>query len=164
MTDDFDPPSPKAKHPDDNRVPPPQTVGQPWRSDQPNEPITGSYLVPASMKDVKTLRADVDAGFKLNEIKTVVAIVVASLGIIFGAWRVVLSEAHAQTDAGIAPATEKLRVVAEDLAAHKREEAERHAAVLRKLERQDEKQDLILDALRVPLWKRPEPTKKDGGK
>ncbi len=157
--------SDRPKHPEDPR-PTLEFVKPHWPSEeeQAKEPITGSYLIPATQRDVRAIRAEVTRGFQLNEVKTVVAIVVASLGIIFGAWRVVLAEAHAQTDAGITPVAERFRVVAEDLAAHKKEEAEARAAVLRKLEKQDEKQDLILDALRVPLWKRPEPTQKDAGK
>ncbi len=48
---------------------------------------------------------------KLNEMKTVIAIVVASLGVILGAWRVVISEAKAQTDAGMAPVVARVVVL-----------------------------------------------------
>lgn len=82
-----------------------------------DEPITGSYLIPATVKDLKNLRAEVDKGLKVNELKTVTGIVVVALGIIFGAWRVVLGEARAQTDAGMAPIEKRVVVLEQNQAA-----------------------------------------------
>ncbi len=75
----------------------------------------------------------------------------------------VVAWAQSKIDGGVAP-------VVKDLAEYKAEESDKHKAIDRHFERQDEKLDrmdqkieLILDAERVPKWKRPiEP--KDGGK
>ena len=69
-------------------------------------------------------------------------------------------------DAGSGPVAvvaDRLESTQAELARHIKEESESRASIGRRLERQDEKQDLVLDALRVPLWKRPEPIK-DGGR
>jgi len=87
---------------------------------------------------------------RINEIKTVAAIVVTSLGLVFGAWRVLLSEARAQTDGGIAPIEKRIAIVEQD----QRHQSEQIHLVNKKL-------DVVLDALRVPYERRPAAT--DGG-
>ncbi len=88
----------------------------------------------------------------------------AMIGTIGGATLAVGVEARAQAKQEIAPIASEMALIKEDNAATKKENAEWKARVERRLERQDEKQDLVLDALRVPLWKRPEPEPKDGGR
>ncbi len=69
------------------------------------------------MADVKQLKAEVAKGFRLNEVTTIVAIVVASIGTSFGAYRVVLGEARAQTDAGIEPLTHRVATLEQNQSA-----------------------------------------------
>lgn len=95
-------------------------------------------------------RDDLRHELRLNELKTVAAIVVASLGLVFGAWRVLLNEARAQTDGGIAPIEKRIAIVEQD----QRHQSEQIHLVNKKL-------DVVLDALRVPYERRPAAT--DGG-
>lgn len=86
---------------------------------------------------------------------------VLAVCLVLGSFAVfVLSTASAQTTQQNEPFAVKQQIVIADLAEQKAGAAEFRSFVVRKLERQDEKQDLILDALRVPLWKRPA---SDGG-
>ncbi len=87
---------------------------------------------------------------RINEIKTVAAIVVTSLGLVFGAWRVLLSEARAQTDGGIAPIEKRVAIVEQD---------QRHQS--EQIHLANKKLDAVMDALRVPYERRPAAT--DGG-
>ena len=87
----------------------------------------------------------------LLAIGSVLAVCIAFGG--FAVW--VLSSASAQTTQQIDPISAKQAMVLADLAAQKVDSGEFRAFVIRKLERQDEKMELVLDALRVPLSKRP---------
>lgn len=82
--------------------------------------------------------------------KLTVATAVVAVGTAFGAYRAVLAEAAAQTDAGV-------RV----MAAEQRALDARVTTMEKRLDRVDDKLDLLLDAARVPMWKRPAPM--DGG-
>ncbi len=90
----------RVPHPQDTRtpaeraaaqakVPPIEIAAAPHLADDPSgEPVTASMFIPATLRDVKTLNKVI----RNLEVKTVVGIVVVSLGTIFGAWRVVLSD------------------------------------------------------------------------
>jgi len=79
--------------------------------------------------------------------------------VLFGAgWFVIdRAEAHAAraADAGISPFRLKQEILAGELARHVADEAAQRARLERKIDRLDEQQVLVLDALRVPLDKRP---------
>ncbi len=142
-----------------NKPRPPQLAPAPFPPDDPTEPITGSHRIPASLKDVRTARAElderIDQSRKSTEIRATLLFVLGGLATIGTGF---LSVRAIAQDAGAAPVamlSSELRLTQAELQAHKKEEADRSARYERKLERQDEKQDLILDALRVPLWKRP---------
>lgn len=57
------------------------------------------------------VKKEMKKALRNNEIKTIVSIVVASLGVLLGGWRVVLGEARAQADAGVAQIEARVRVV-----------------------------------------------------
>lgn len=73
-------------------VPPPRSSPRVPEPDE-REPDTGSYPV---------VRADLRKALKANDFKVVVGIAVVSIGTAFGAYRVILNDARAQTDAGVA--------------------------------------------------------------
>ncbi len=130
------------------------TVPAPLRSPEPpqiHESPTGEYPV---------VKRELRRELALNELKTVAAIVVASLGIVFGAWRVVISEAKAQTDAGVALVELKQAATQAQLDRYERESAARLDRVEAQGTRTDAKLDALLTAFRVP---NPAPTPKDGG-
>jgi len=83
--------------------------------------------------------------------KLTIATAVIAVGTAFGAYRFVLSEAAAQTDAG-------MRVQAAELKAVE----VRVETLEKRFDRFDQKMDAALDALRVPQSARPPPV--DGGR
>jgi hypothetical protein len=85
----------------------------------------------------------------------------ATLGTGFLSVRAIAQDAGSSESKAVAV---EQKALAASMERHLTEDTAWKAKVERKLERQDEKQDLILDALRVPLWKRPEPEAKDGGR
>lgn len=88
------------------------------------------------------------------------------IGIIGGGMLAIMGVARAQTDAGVAPLEQRLGIVERDRVSEKTVTDAWRAMVLRKFEQQDAKQDLVLDALRVPLWKRQDDvmTRPDAGR
>lgn len=120
---------------------PPRMTPAPFRPDLPEEPKTD----PAIRVVKKAMRKELNwQGAKLT-----IATAVVAVGTAFGAYRAILSEAAAQTDAGV-------RV----LAAEQRAIDVRLTTTEKRLDRFDDKLDLLLDAARVPQWKRPP---SDGG-
>ncbi len=71
-------------------------------------PITGSWYIPAMAGDVKKLDKKVNKEFKLNEVKTVVGIVVASVATAFGVFFALESRGQARVDGGLAPVVERV--------------------------------------------------------
>lgn len=113
---------------------PPRVVSRPGLVDLPEEPRTNPRI--------KRER-------KRTDLK-LIGVAVVSISTAFGAYRVVLSEAAAQTDAGV-------RVLSAELRGHE----SRLTTSEKRVDRMDDKLDLLLDAARVPQWKRPPPL--DGG-
>ncbi len=74
-------------------------------------PITDSYYIPAMQHDVKKLDKKVNDGFKLNEVKTVVGIVVASIGTAFAVFFTMESRGQTRQDAGLAPVVDRVAKV-----------------------------------------------------
>lgn len=134
--------------------------------DGPTEPGIASveYVQRKTAQAVATTTVAIAKAKKTNQWQTVVLFFLSAIGSICVGF---LSVRAIAQDAGAAPVaivSADLKLTKEELARHVKEESESRARLERKLERQDEKQDLILDALRVPLWKRPDPEPKDGGR
>ncbi len=93
--------------------------------------------------------------------KMTVAMVVVAVSTAFGAYRVILGEALAQTDAGI-----KVEAAQREALQTRVRTTEKSVERLEdKVDRQSQKMDLVLDALRVPERLRPEPMPmRDGGR
>ena len=110
-------------------------------------PDHGEEKTDPAIRAVKqTMRSELNwQGAKLT-----VATAVVAIGTAFGAYRFVLGEAAAQTDAGV-------RV----LAAEQKAMDTRLTTLEKRFDRFDAKMDLLLDAQRVPRSLRPPPL--DGG-
>ncbi len=67
-------------------------------------------------------------------------------------------------DAGTNRLNERLTTVRDDLIEHKKEEASKRERQEAKQDRLEQKLDVVLDALRVPMDRRPERATTDGGK
>ncbi len=98
------------------------------------------------------------------------------VGVVGGGILAVGGIASAQTDAGLKVVKDRQENMFTDIKIQKEENAAKFAQQERRGDRQDEKQevmnkkiDLLLDAARVPLYKRPDevdsgPVKRDGGR
>lgn len=96
------------------------------------------------------------------KIGSVAAGIVIVFTITGGIWESI-SVVQAQVDAGTARINERVTLVRDDLAQHKQEEASRHERQEAKTDRLEQKMDVVLDALRVPMDRRPERAHVDGG-
>jgi len=106
------------------------------------------------------VKAELKRELNLNELKTIAAIFVAAVGTFFGAYRVVLGEARAQTDAGVSLQAQKLAITDADLQAFKRDVTVRFERYENQGNRTEKKMDALLDRFNVP---NPAPAPKDGG-
>ena len=131
-------------------VPPPQPSPQP-PGPRDDEPITGVF--PASRDFVR------EQG-RLNDVKLTVAMVVVAVSTAFGAYRVVIGEARAQTDAGVASVSVESKATQRELERYQHESGNRLDRLEQGQSRTDAKLDALLVALRVP---NPAPAPKDGG-
>lgn len=125
---------------------------------------TGSHLIPASVKNVtvavdgavRKMKREVGLGTALGVLSS---IAVAIIGV--QTWAEDAgSKASRKLEPTIQITAEKLKLVAEELARHVKEEAESRARLERKQDRDSAKLDLLLDERRIPQWKRPS---EDGG-
>ncbi len=126
---------------------------------KPSSPRLGHYVgdhpTPSGVyKALESTRHKMKIGTVLGGIITA--------GAIAGGTLAGINTVQAQVDAGVKATNERVTLVRDDLAQHKAEEAARHDRQEAKTDRLDQKVELILDALRVPMSKRPEPT--DAGK
>lgn len=90
-----------------DRIPPPQQVPAPFLPDDPAEPITGSHLIPASLKDVTNARREIDDRIadakKSTETRAAVLFIIGALATLGTGF---LSVRAIAQDAGSKPALE----------------------------------------------------------
>lgn len=89
---------------------------------------------------------------------------ILTAGAIAGGTLAGVSTVQAQVDAGVKATNERVDIIKDDLYQHKKEEAERHNRQEAKTDRLEQKLDVVLDALRVPMDRRPERAATDGGR
>lgn len=90
-----------------------------------------------------------------NDLKVFVAAITVAIATFFGGYRAVLSEAHAQVDAGVEVITAKHDDLRREVERYEKSNDDSLARMERKQERVEQKLDLVLDALRVPKSARP---------
>lgn len=100
-----------------DKIPPPQ----PYASDRQAEPTTGGHDAIATVGYVKRKTEETAAeavkADRKSETKQTIGVIVVALATLFGAWRVVLSEARAQTDGGLAPINARVATLEQNQAA-----------------------------------------------
>ncbi len=89
---------------------------------------------------------------------------ILTAGAIVGGTVTGIGVVQAQVDAGIKTTNERVDLIKDDLHQHKKEEADRHNRQEAKTDRLEQKLDVVLDALRVPMDRRPERAATDGGR
>ncbi len=105
------------------------------------EPPTGEHPV---------VQREMRRELRLNEVKTVAMVVVASLGVVFGAWRILLAEARAQVDGGLAPVAALAGATQRELERFQQEVGPLFTRLEASAQRADDKLDSLLGALRIP--------------
>ncbi len=104
-----------------DKIPPPQMTPAPYTPDRQVEPTTGEQEAIATVGYVQRKTGETlskaKADDRKSETKQTIGVVVIALATIFGAWRVVLSEARAQTDSGIAPIEKRITTLEQNQAA-----------------------------------------------
>ncbi len=86
---------------------------------------------------------------------------VVLVGTIAGGVMAGIAVAQSAADAGVKVTNERVTLVRDELSRHVTEEAAARLRTESKVDRVEVKTDAVLDALRVPMWKRPE--RADGG-
>lgn len=141
-------------------TPPLPSPGQPYQSDQEHEPTTGEYLA-AKAEDVVRDRLR-GAGQKtfLSGFVGFVGSIVGAIGIAFAAYTFIVTEARAQTDAGMKVVAQQAANTQAQLESYRKENDARFQRLEHQGDRNETKLDAMLQAFRVP---NPAPKPPDGG-
>ncbi len=130
----------------------------------PPIPSPKPAYVPPSKTPTGEWKIQLDRKIKVGSIVvgcTLIATIGGGILAIQGISRAEAQTASAPLVADLSAEKVKLEFLKAELARHLAEEAERARRVESKIDRQDQNQQLVLDALNVPKWKRPPPV--DGG-
>jgi hypothetical protein len=122
----------------------------------PSAPLVVADLQAHEAKELRDLKR----GLSMETLKVGAIVFVAVVGGLFGAWRILLSEARAQTDAGVTTVALEARATQRELERFQREADARFVRLEAAGQRADTKLDALLFALRVP---NPAPAPSDAG-
>lgn len=135
-----------------------------WNAKTPADPYRNGGLVPETPSGVHRSLVHTQKQIKFGA----VILGIVALGSIGAGWLVVMqvSQAKAQEvvaplDGGLRNTNTRLDFVAAELARHILEESSHHERQERKADQLDQKLDVVLDYMRVPMSKRPD--RADGG-
>jgi hypothetical protein len=138
-------------------VPPLPSPGQPYRSDQAEEPTTGEYLV-AQVENV--VRERERKGSPLTAVLIFLGGATGAISVCFAAYFIVLAAAKAEAADQVKVVDQKASATQAQLDRYQTEANNRFERLEHQGDRNEAKLDTLLQALRVP---NPAPAPKDGG-
>ncbi len=138
---------------------PPLLLPKPRRS-PPLQPYDSSLTTSGVFRALEATKSRVNAMSVIGAVVTIGGLA-GGLYAVAGIARSEAAEKIAPLDAGIKNVSERMDFFKAEFNRHLEEEAEHHRKAEAQAERQDKQQQLMMDALRIPDFKRPPPI--DGG-
>ncbi len=133
---------------------PPLLLPKPKRS--PPHPYDSSLTTSGVFRALEETKSKINVMSVIGAVITIGGLA-GGLYAVAGIARSEAAERIGPIDAGMKVTNERLDFFKAEFNRHLEEEAEHHRKAEAQAERQDKQQQLMMDALNVPKWKRPEP-------